>query len=360
MLMKPQFLIAGMLSLALPLVAHAAIDIYGIAHVSLDYAANDDRDPANEDHTYSLTSNQSRIGLRGREVLPNQMAVLWQAEQGIHLDSGGFGPGRDTFVGMENRFGSLLLGKHVTPYRTATEELDVFGDTRADYNAVIGSIDGRSLFNNRPDNILLYQTPQDRRVRLALAYATRVAGDDDLPLTTAESRQDAVSASLVFSSGPLYLGFGYEALGELTGAGADDGRARKFGLGWDFGQGTKLGFIWEDAGTGEIIGGREAAREAYYVNLAQVRGNMTYKIAYGRVGELDSASGSGADYAALGFSYALSARADWYLLYAAVMNDDAGHYGLQPDHDGTGAIAAAGDDAAAFSAGLVYRFGGTL
>lgn len=342
--------------LILPFSAQAAIDIYGTAHVSVDYAGNDDPDPAAKDHTFSLTSEQSRIGLRGREALQDQMAVLWQIENGVSFDNGGWGAGRDTFVGMETGFGNFLIGKHATPYHMATDDLDVFADTRADYNAVIGSIDGQSLFNNRADNALLYLTPQDKRVRFALAYSSRVTGDDDLPLTTAESRQDALSASLVFASGPLYLSYAYESLGELMGPGVDDGTAKKFGFGWVFGQGTSIGFIWEDARTGAVSGGGEVARAAYYVNLAQVYGNMTYKFAYGRLGELDSAPDSSADYVALGGDYAASARTDLYLLYTSVMNDAAGNYGLQPDHDGAGAIAAVGDNASALSAGVVHRF----
>jgi predicted porin len=352
---KHRFPYAAML-LVLPFSTQAAIDIYGTAHVSLDYIDNGDPSPADEDHTFSLTSEQSHIGLRGRESLGDGMAALWQFENGVSFDNGGWGPGRDTFVGLETGFGSFLLGKHATPYRMSTDDLDVFADTRADYNAVIGSIDGQSLFNNRADNALLYMTPQDKRLRFALAYSTRVAGDDDLPLTTAESRQHAVSTSLVFASGPLYIGLGYEVLGDLMGPGLDDGKAAKLGLGWDFGQGTKVNFIWEDAATGEEVNGDEVARAAYYFNVAQIHGNMTYKFAYGRLGELDSASDSGADYVALGGNYALSAHTDLYLLYATVMNDSAGNYGLQPDHDGTGAVAAAGDDVSALSVGLIHRF----
>lgn len=340
----------------LPFAAPAAIDIYGAAHLSLDYVGNDDPVPANDDRTFSLTSGQSRIGLRGREALQDQMAALWQVENAVNLDSGGWGSGRDTFVGLEMSFGTFLLGKHATPYRMTTDDLDVFADTRADYNAVVGSINGQSLFNNRADNALLYLTPADRRLRFALAYSTRVSGDDDLPLTTDESRQNALSASLVFADGPLFLGYAYESLGELMGPGLDDGVAKKFGVGWVFGQGTRLGFIWEDARTGAISGGEEVARAAYYLNLAHINGNMTYKFAYGRLGELDSTPDSGADHVAIGGSYALSARTELYLLYAAVKNDTAGNYGLQPDHDGTSAVAAAGGDVGALSAGLVHRF----
>ena len=346
---------AAMLLLLSP-AAHAASEIYGVGHVSLDVVGNDDPDPANEDRSFSLTSGHSYLGLRGREVLQNQMAVLWQAENTVDFDAGGWGPGRDTFAGLETRFGSLLIGKHATPYRMTTEDLDVFADTRADYSAVIGSIDGLSLFNNRADNALLYMTPRDKRLRFMLAYSTRVTGEDDLPLSTDESRQDAWSTALEFVSGPLYMGFAYESLGELMGPGLDDGKAKKFGLGWETGSGTRMSFIWEDARTGETSGGEQVGRAAYYLSLAHVQGNLTWKIAYGLADALDSVEDSGAHFLALGGNYALSARTELYLLYTAVMNEDAGNYGLQPDHDGTGAVAAAGDTTDAFSVGIVHRF----
>lgn len=334
----------------------ASFEIYGTAHVSLDYLANGDPDPAHDDHTYSLTSEHSYLGLRGRESLDGALAAIWQVENTIDLDQGGWGPGRDTFVGIDTGVGSFLLGKHATPYRLVSDERDVFGDTRADYNAVIGSIDGASLFNNRADNTLLYQTPLDKRLRFALAYSTRAAGADDLPLTTAVAGQHALSTSLVFASGPLYLGFGYESLHELMGPGLDAGKARKFAFGWDFSHGMRVNFIWENARSGEVLAGGEVARDAYYLNLAQVYGDWTYKAAGGRLGALDSTPDSGATYLALGAGYAASARTEFYLLYATVMNDDAGQYGLQPDHDGVGAVAATGDDVRALSAGVVHRF----
>lgn len=349
--------------LAVPAAATAAVELYGVAHASLDVAGNDDTAPANEDSVFSVSSNKSRIGLRGSEALSERLAVLWQFENTADLDNGGWGPARDSYIGLQTGLGTFRAGKHVTPYRMGTDSLDIFADSRADYNAVIGTVDGEVLFSNRAQNILLYTSPQDKRVRGGIAYIANVTGDDDLPQTTTVSDQTGVSLAMIFDSGPFYLSLGYERLKELKGPAEEDAEAAKLGGRWLFGQGTSLGFVWEDASTGELVSGIEKSRQAFYLNLAHVSGNNTWKAAYGLIDELDTAPDSGADYVALGWYRALSRRTDFYLLYAGTFNDTNGTYGLQPDHDGGtngGVIAVAGEDATALSAGLIHRFDVTL
>lgn len=342
----------------MPIMARAEIDLYGTAHVSVDYIGNGDHDPANRKTAIEVTSNQSNIGLRGREGLRDRLALIWQAEQAVDLDDGEWGDGRDSYVGLETSVGSILAGRYATPYRRMSEKLDVFADTRADYNATVGAVDGVSLFNQRARNILLYTTPEDKRLRFSAAYIANQERDD-LPLTDDEAALDGFSLALVLDSGPLYLGLAYERLGQPNNAGQDDADAQKAALGWDFGQGTQVAFIWEEASDGDKTAGSEQQRSGWYLNLSHISGNVTYKVAYGMVDELKALSDSGAQMVALGFSYALSRRTDIYLLGAGVINEDNGLYGLQPDQDDPdSAISpqARGNNVYAVSGGLIHRF----
>jgi predicted porin len=348
----------------------AAMDLYGAAHLSLDVVSNSDPDPANKKTALSVTSNHSHIGLRGREVISDALAVRWQFETIVDLDDGGWGEGRDNYIALESRYGTLLAGRHATPYRRMTERLDIFSETRADHSAVIGSIGGAPVFHQRARNILYYASPDSKRIRFDLGYIANQV-DDNLPLARNDADEYGYSASLRFAHGRLYAGFAYEMLGRASVPDQRDAKARKAALGWDFGQGTQAALIWERAGSGDLIGGRELRREAWVVNLAHVAGNFTWKLAYGMLDDLDAGPDSGAYMVATGFSYALSPRIDLYLLAAGMINDDAASYGLQPYHDDhfagdatpgdnrvSGAIPASGpgENVSVLSGGLIYRF----
>ncbi len=344
----------------------AAMDLYGAAHLSLDVVNNSDPDPANEKTALSITSNHSHIGLRGREVVSDALALRWQYETIVDLDDGGWGEGRDSFVALESRLGMLLAGRHVTPYRALTDRLDIFFETRADYSAVIGSIDGDPVFHHRARNIVYYTSPEFKGIRFDLAYIASQE-NDNLPISDEETDLNGYSTSLRFEHGRFYAGLAYELLGRASAPGQDDAKATKAALGWDFGQGTQAALIWEDAGNGVTAGGREQRREAWYVNLAHVAGNFTWKIAYGMLDELESAPDSGAQLVTAGFSYALSPRTELYVLAAGMINDDNAQYGLQPYHDdvvqipgepGTGSIPAAapGRNVSTLSGGVIHRF----
>lgn len=347
-------------ALALPAAAQSAIELYGKAHVSLDAIGNGDAlagDEPVKKYGLLVTSNQSYIGLRGNERLRDRLSAIWQFEQGVDIDDGSWSDeGRDSFVGLEGGLGVLLAGRHVTPYRKLSDELDIFRDTRADHSAVIGAVDGQSLFNERARNIVYYATPEQRRIRFALAYiASRER--DELPRTDEAADLNGYSATLAFVSGPLYLGIGYEKLGQIEAADQRDASAMKAVFGWDFGQGTRASLIWEQADNGQrLIGGE---RDAWYGSLSHVAGNFTWKLGYGVLGDLDRRSDSGAQMVALGFSYAMSPRTEFYLIGATLLNDDQSGYALHPDHDDAGSVirpAAFGKDVSTISAGVIHRF----
>ena len=364
---KNLFVVFLVTLMAMPIAYAADVTVYGVAHVSLDEAANDDPDPANRDSLFAISSNKSRIGLRGSEALSQSVKAIWQFENAVVLDNGGWGEGRDSYLGVAGSVGTLLAGKYVTPYRDSTERLDIFTDTRADYNAVIGSVDGRQVFNNRAPNIVEYRTPDDKRLRFSLAYVSNYGGadgttDDNLPMTREDARHTAFSTALVLDSGPLYLSIAQESLKEYA-TGGGDAQATKFGAGWNFGQGTRVSFVWEDAKNGEQVGGKKVSRTAGYLGIAHVSGNNTWQLAYGRLDSLDSQADSGADFYALGYQRALSQRADFYVLYTALNNDANGLYVLQsPEYDGgvppgpQDIAPGPGTHPYAFVLGMVYRF----
>ncbi len=356
-MLKKILCLMGVLTVFLASQARAEMGLYGQALLALDYVSSDNYPGPDNDKPLAVNGNRSWLGFRGEEGLREDLALLWRAGVYLDLDDGGWGAGREAYLGLRHRLGTLRLGKQSTPYRLAGERLDVFADTRGDYHGVIGSIDGEAVFGNRLKRLLFYQTPVIKRFQMSLAAspAYQASGDAD---------HYALSGALTFDNGPLYVALAYEqlqdyvsTLGRYASASAGNARATKLALGWDFGQGSKLGLILEEAKNGARLNGDELLRRAYYLNFSQVLGNVTLRAALALLDEMDAVKDSGARHAALGLSYAFSPRVDLFAQAAWLGNDDGAAYGLLADRDDPAPLLPAqGEDVSAVSLGLVYRF----
>lgn len=350
---------------AAPLAAQAEVEIYGQARMSVDYNNNNTPITGDDKNALAVSSNKSRIGFKGSEDFGNGLKGLWQIEQGVAFDSGSWAnESRDTFLGLSGNFGTVLAGKLRTPYRTSTERLDVFMDTKADYNAIIGSAGSASQLtsdtnvgNLRTNNSLAYVTPDFNGFKATLAFVTNYSDllggpGDNLPRTTTDGDKSAYSLNGTYDNGPLYLTAAYESLAKFSpkvgGTGFDDTKSWKVGGGWNFGQGTTIGAVFENMD----LGGAVKDRNAWYLSGMHKMDAFNVKAAYGMV---DNWSGTGfkdtgANYWAIGGGYELSKTTEAYALYTQVSNDKNGGYGLE-------SIRGYSDkDVSSFSLGIKHMF----
>src|SRR3569623_887660 len=310
-------------AMAGPLAAQAAVEVYGEARASLDFVNNNDNNSANKDSTVSLTSNHSRLGFKGDEDLGNGLTALWQIEQDVEFDTGAAFDShhaRDTYIGLGGGFGTVLAGHLRTPYRASTTALDPFHDTRADHNAIIGSVNGFDGWNdeNRVSNAIAYVSPNMNGFGVSAAY-------------------------ILSSADPTA---GYEAWNKL-GAGGDDASAWKIGGSYTIMDATTLGFIWETADMGGAVGDRDA----WSLSAKHKMGDTTLMAAYSMADDVGNTSDSGAQQFSIGVSQALSKATDVYALYTMVGNDSAASYSL----DNTQGVVV-GQDMSAFSVGINHKF----
>ncbi len=343
--------------LVMPLVAQAGVEVYGQARMSADYVNNDDTGLASpagsglanpDKSALSVTNNVSRIGFKGDEDLGNGLKAIWQIEQRVDFDTGGFATGpRNTFLGLTGGFGTAQVGKIETPFRLATQRIDIFADTRADYNAIIGNIGGTLVFDKRSNNIIVYTSPEMQGFKLSGAYSPSDK-NDDLPRIKSDGDKSVSSVNATYGNGPLYLAMAYESQGNYSGT--NDARATRLGGSWDFGQGTTVGGVWENADKG----GSNGDRKAWYVNAAHKMGYTTFKAAVAGAGDMGSKSDTGAMQYSLGAAYAMTKVTEIYALYTMVNNDKSGAYGLW-----NGQLVTAGyndKSVSALSVGINYKF----
>lgn len=376
------FVAAGAL-VAAPLAAQAVdVEVYGDVRMSID-VSNNEQDPSTEkdDSALSVNSNTSKLGFKGSEKLSDNLSVIWQYETEVELDNGDMTvKGRDTYGGLKGSWGLLKAGKLSNPMKSSSSKIDIFVNTRADHNVLVGYVNGVNTFDNRFDNTIWYSTPKFAGVKLDLSYTTDADGDA-LPNKLISPEKSVTSFSLNYDKGPLYIAVATETRNDAklknNGQYGDVAASKLVGR-WDFGQGTTAGLIYEDAESsvsatsvttisspltvnadGELattttpLAGAAPdgqARTAFYLNVAHKIGNTTLKAAYGQADDLDNAADTGATHYALSAFQSYSKNTQLYVIYTATDNDAAAKYGLK-DMSGV-----PGKTISALSFGLNKRF----
>ncbi len=240
----------------------------------------------------------------------------------------------------------LILGTHDTPYKTATGQFDPFGDSMADYNAIIGNVNGASNFELRPKDVIAYSSPSWGG--LQISAATSQSGSETAN-TTADAR--LVSASAVFKAGALAIALAAEshkngvatwdvAGKEVTGA--------RLGAGYTIGFGTKIGFVFETLK--DDTAASAITRDAMYLAVSQKLGKETIKLAFGIADDGDSVAETSRNvHGCRSGPCLLPSAPSAYILYAATKNDAGATYGLGQGGAGGAYAPAAGLDPAVLS-----------
>jgi len=352
--MNKQLIAVGIaVALAAPLVVQAGVEVYGDARVSVDFSNNNDTTAGNENSKASVSSNASRIGFKGDEDLGNGMSAMWQFEQGVDFDTGNWsGDQRPTFVGIGGGFGTVMAGRFDTPYMSATDKYDIFIDTKADYNAIMGAANSSTaIFDSRVSNTLVYATPDLGGFKGEAAYVLSDAtGADTLPITKSSAKKDAFSLSGNYDNGPLSLAAAYQILNKANTTTGKDFKAWKAGGSYTIKDATTLALIYENID----LGGTAKDRNAFYVSLAHKLGDTTLKFAYANADKCagTACAKTGATQMSAGVSQSLSKNTELYALYTQVSNDNGASYGLAYGP----ANAVTGKDESVFSFGVNHKF----
>ena len=121
--------------------AQTNVTIYGVADVSAQgYNMSGSKALSSSNQTaqggaFGMTNNSSLIGFKGTESLGNGLTALFQIETNVNVTgsaSGGnttsgttFGAARDSYVGLNSKYGTVMGGYLSTPYRSVVTGFDV-------------------------------------------------------------------------------------------------------------------------------------------------------------------------------------------------------------------------------------------
>lgn len=215
-------------AIAMPGVALAdAPTVYGKLNVTVENYDNDAAGTGSDYDRWEVNSNASRLGVKGKEKISDNLSGVYKAEFEISADDGAAASAseveveedettgdivavdlestdivfkqRNIYVGLQGGFGQVIVGKFDTPTKTAQGKVDQFNDMK------LGDIKNVLKGEERTSNTIQYTTPEMGPVTAKLAI---MPGEGECTATSGsecdDGLADAFSASVAFSQDGIY------------------------------------------------------------------------------------------------------------------------------------------------------------
>ncbi|GGY43486.1 porin [Pseudoduganella albidiflava] len=262
----------------------------------------------------------SRLGFKGKEDLGGGLSAIFTLESGINIDTGTSGQGgrlfgRQAFVGLAGKFGSLTAGRQYSPYYKALGDIaDPFEDGLA------GQAMNIIAANRRMDNSVVYGTPVMAGFSAEVAYgAGEVAGD--------ATRRRELSGAVTYAPGDLTV--------ILTHHRREDPLLPQHASNSAVVVRYKLGDLIGHAAFARNRGLGDDSRDVL-LGLTYVTG--PHRVLFSAVQRDDSSAAKrDARQFGIGYLYGLSPRTDLYTAYGHIDNDNGASYKVgNASDDGTG------------------------
>ena len=375
---------------AVVLADDSSVSLYGTLNVDIESVRASGATAAGADiqRRTRVSSNSSNIGFRGIEPLRQGLNAWFQVESSGPLDTGagaGTWASRNSGVGLNGKFGVLLLGQWDSPYRNSTLRLDPFGGTTiAGYQDILGGNALSTLgntgisFDRRMRNTFQYWSP------ILAGFSARFAyGANEEKPADDSSNPRSRAASLAYDNRGLYLTGAYEAhkdFGIFNPAlplGRDTGY--KFAASYTIASALTLSGIYETlhykTDTPVVPGlTNERKFHDWWLSGTYKTGRYAFSLSYG---QKDKNKDNGVDvdqtkaqYHAARYGFLFSKRTELYAFYVNVKNQQASRndfvVGVNPlgaDGQGGGVVPAgrasalpAGADPQGVGVGLIHRF----
>ena len=312
--------------LAAPLAAQAQtanVTLYGRLNLTLEYIDANGDNPS----VQRLSSNSSRLGVRGTESLGGGLNAIFQIESSISGDAGGGTlAGRDTFVGLQGSWGTVRFGNFLAPY---DDMHPIFGNVPTFTTSILSTASiwaqGTSAkaaggFDARLGNSLRYDTPNIAGFVGSAQISLDSEDGDDRPVRPFGRRR--------LQQRPVP---GRHRLRDATRTCArtvSTTQAATITAAWNFGI-VRIAGVYEridyDTPTGSL------KRDFYGVSATAPIGPGTLYAFYGhaedgkgggsRVAGVASGDGTGADQFSISYTYPLSKRTPVYVGYHLLDND---------------------------------------
>lgn len=149
-----------------------------------------------------VEDDSSNFGIRGTEDLGGGLKAFFQLETAFRADQAGTAfATRNSGVGLQGNWGSVLIGRWDTPYKILGYGVDVYGDLNL--GGITSALHDRGNFDRREQNVLQYWTPNLGGFTARASYTANEG-------KTATLNPYVISANVDYKKGPIRVAYGYE------------------------------------------------------------------------------------------------------------------------------------------------------
>lgn len=303
-----------------------------------------------------LSSNSSRLGIKGGMNLKECLKAIWQMEALINIDeSGSVLASRDTYIGLDcTQCGKFMFGRFDTPSKSLGRKLDLFGDQIGDTRNIF-SVGSPAGFDLRGDNMMMYVSPSIEGLVGSVAYKTtdEVKDSDIASGSLSWTYKSLMIGASVEQHGTMVSGTDTNKDGKVDIASTDRELCTRVGASWAVGQFVVNGMYEMISNDGGVKG---ADRDTFGGGVAYTWDEIRLKAQYYSSGATKDRPSTGADMMAFGVDYSLNKSAQVYLAYAKVMNAPNASVPVSGGGFGDKVVPSAGKDTSGVSAGMIYCF----
>lgn len=290
-----------------------------------------------DERTNKVENQASRLGIKGKQVLDNNLTLIYQYETAIN-PSDSTKPIfsiRNSFLGIEGVYGQLITGTFDTPLKKAQGKIDLFNDTTFDMSKMLSG-------EVRHKQSVQYQTPKLMdSIRATLDWLPAEEADTD----------DGLSASVEYTRSRFGLTLALDSKvagdgGVVTAKNAQLNTARAV-ISVNATNNIKLGFLVQQS---EGIEADKSEETGWVASAAWKLNKTTLKAQIGQGLAGKDASGANSDaklsQVTLGVDYAMAASTTAFV-YSGVSRFEEGAGGT--------AVGQSRNDVSA-GVGLTYKF----
>ena len=321
------------------------VTLYGRAWVMVNsIKANGNTTALSLSTRTTVVDESSLIGVRGTEDLGGGLKAFFQIESSAPPDAGGGTLGsRNSGVGLQGGFGSIVLGRWDSPFKLSAIFVDPAGqNTIGNQLSIINTGD----FNRRENNMIQYWSPNMSGFSVRAMYGANEA-------KTATANPNSTSISLDYAAGPFRVNYANEKHKDYRGSAVTAGVTEK-------GQNLSATFVFGAFKLG-VLAQRFTStdrtdRKASMAALTYTLGKNEMFITGGQNkdgGLVGAVVQPKSKMAAIGYNYNFSKRTTFMARYASLVNNSQSNNPM----NASGLPAFTGNnDPKGFGAGLRHTF----
>jgi predicted porin len=263
-----------------------------------------------------VSDQASLLGVRGTEDLGGGLKAFFQLETGFKPDQNDTTfAARNSGVGLQGGFGSVLVGRWDTPYKVSTYPVDAFGDLTMAGISGLGHDQGN--FDRRDQNMVQYWSPDFGGFQVKLLWQTNEA-------KTATQSPSDTGGLVTYTGGPLYVFLAYEEHKDPTTALRKE-KGTSVGGYFNFGP-IKLGAEYEEIKRNSAVStvGDPTKRKEWLASVVYTMGSSQFLFQHqsSQDGGASGAAQPSCKSNSLGYKYNFSKRTFFIAEYMKTDNND--------------------------------------